>query len=64
MRIKPSYNLALVVGLLTVLIAVTVGFAMPNSAVKVVIVVGVILLGVIVEWRIERASRNTANAAR
>jgi len=61
MRIKPSYDLAFFVGILTILAVVTVAFAMPNSTVKALIVVGLVLLGGFVELKIERASRKAAS---
>jgi hypothetical protein len=39
----------------------TVAFAMPNDTVKGLIIVGLILLGGFVEWKIERASHKAAS---
>lgn len=64
MKIKPTYDLAFFVGILTILAVVTVAFAMPNSTAKGVIIVGLVLLGGFVELKIERASRKAASTVR
>lgn len=63
MKTKPSFDLAFIVGILTILAVVTVAFAMPNSTAKALIVVGLVLLGGFVEWKIERASRKAPSTA-